>query len=57
MRQTDIHRITDVRPGTVTILLRGRKTRRWGFYQPGAGWVDYEAYDYAARRPVSEVRS
>lgn len=46
------HRITAVEPNTVTLVLRTRKTRRWGFYLP-TGWVDWEAYDYAQRRPVS----
>lgn len=56
MRQTDIHRIDDVHPGTLTLVIRGRKTRPWGFYTPD-GWVDYRAYDYETRRPVSEVRT
>lgn len=55
-RQTDAHRITTVEPGTLTLVFRGPKNRRWGFYPP-AGFVDYEAYDYEARRPVMEVRA
>jgi hypothetical protein len=43
------HRITSVEPGTVTLVLRGWKGRRWGFYQP-TGWVDWEQYDYETRR-------
>lgn len=71
MRQTDIHRIIDVKPRTVTLVVRGRKTRPWGFYVTKAlgggtglsfaeyshAWVDYRDYDYEARRPVSEVRA
>ena len=58
MRQTDIHRIVDVEPGTLTLVVRGRKTRPWGFYQVTEGlWVDQCDYDYESRRPVSEVRS
>lgn len=58
MRQTDAHRIVDVEPGTVTLVLRGRKTRPWGFFQVAEGlWVDYRSYDYAARRPVREERA
>jgi hypothetical protein len=56
MRQTDIHRIAAVEPRTVTLVVRGRKTRPWGFFVDGQ-WVDYRDYDYEARRPVSEVRA
>src|SRR5690606_17597095 len=49
------HRITDAEPGTVTLVLRRPKVREWGFYTP-AGWAQWDAYDYAARRPVG-VRS
>lgn len=48
------HRITHVEPGTVTLMLRGRKQRRWGFYLP-TGWCDWEEYDYATRRPCAVV--
>jgi len=34
------HRITSVRPGTVTLVLVGRKVRTWGFWQFGR-WIDY----------------
>lgn len=43
------HRITACEPNTITLVLRTRKVRRWGFYQPD-GWVDWEQYDYATRR-------
>lgn len=46
------HRITACEPRTVTLVVRGPKVRRWGFYLP-TGWIDWEDYDYAARRPVS----
>lgn len=55
MRQTDVHRITEVEPGTLTLVLRGWKTRSWGFYLPDR-WVHQADYDYRTRRPVSEVR-
>lgn len=45
------HRIVSVRPGTVTLVLRGRRRRVWGFYQPD-GWVAEDVYDYRARRPL-----
>jgi hypothetical protein len=46
------HRITSVRPGTVTLLYRRPKGRRWGFFLP-TGWVDGESYPYDERRPMS----
>lgn len=48
------HRITAAEPGTVSLVIRGRKVRRWGFYLP-SGWVDWEAYDYDARRPLANL--
>ena len=56
IRMTEAHRIIVADPGTRTILLRGRKTRGWGFYLP-IGWIDQTRYDYDARRPIYEVRS
>lgn len=44
------HRITVAEPNTWTLMIRGRKQRRWGFYLP-TGWVDWGEYDYATRRP------
>ncbi len=55
MPLTIAHRITAVEPHTWTLVLRGRKSRSWGFYLP-AGYVDQRAYDYKARRPVAEQR-
>lgn len=55
MRLTDAHRIVSALPGTFTLVLRGRKSRRWGFYLP-SGYVDQALYDYEDRRPVSEAR-
>lgn len=49
------HRITDADKGTVTLVIRGRKRRRWGFYLPH-GWTDWANYDYETRRP-SAARS
>jgi len=56
LRLTEAHRITHVRPRTWTLLVRGPKSRPWGFYQPD-GWVDYRAYDYATRRPCNAEAS
>lgn len=46
------HRIVAVEPGTVTLVWRRPKVRRWGFFLP-TGWIDCEAYPYDERRPVS----
>ena len=46
----DAHRITAAEPGTITLVLRRPKVRTWGFFAP-TGWVDWESYDYEARRP------
>lgn len=56
IRMTEAHRITAVADGTVTLVLRGRKSRSWGFYTPD-GYVDHRRYDYATRRPVTVERS
>lgn len=32
------HKVTEVKPGTVTLLLKGRPSRRWGFFQDGRAW-------------------
>ena len=55
VRLDEAHRIVEVEPGTVTLVLRGRKLRAWGFYLE-TGWVDQRAYDYEARRPLREER-
>lgn len=46
------HRIVHADPGTVTLVIRGPKVRRWGFYMP-SGWIDWDQYDYPARRPLA----
>lgn len=55
MPLTIAHRIVDVEPGTWTLVLRGRKSRSWGFYLSD-GYVDQRGYDYVARRPGAEIR-
>lgn len=55
IRLHEAHRIVDVKPNTITLVLRGPKVRSWGFYLP-LGFVDQRDYDYAARRPVAEAR-
>lgn len=44
------HRITDAKPGTWTLVLRGPTRRKWGFYLP-AGWIVWTSYPYQLRRP------
>ena len=44
------HRITAVEPRTLTLVVRWRKRRTWGFYTP-TGWVRWTEYDYEGRRP------
>jgi hypothetical protein len=51
-RAQDPHRIAVVLPGTLTLVLWGRKRRHWGFHT-FAGWVRWEQYcgvDPVARR-------
>jgi hypothetical protein len=55
MPLTIAHRIAVVQAGTWTLVLRGCKSRSWGFYLP-TGYVDQRDYDYRARRPVAETR-
>lgn len=50
-RSTDLHRIVDLlRRPTWTLLLVGRKRRRWGF-QTDSGWIDYRTY-FWGEKPV-----
>lgn len=52
MPLTVAHRIIHADQDTLTLMLRWRKVRTWGFYTP-AGWVSWEDYDYATRRPCA----
>lgn len=38
------HRIVSVKPHTVTLVLNGPKTRNWGFFVPGTGFVPWAQY-------------
>jgi hypothetical protein len=38
------HRITKVIPGSLTLFLAGRRTRDWGFWVPGTGFVSHAKY-------------
>lgn len=43
-RATDLHRITRLhRKPTWTLIIAGRRVRRWGF-RTNRGWVDYRTY-------------
>ena len=47
MPSTSAHRITKVDAGTLTLVLRGRRSGRgWGFWTQG-GWVDHREYSKA----------
>lgn len=49
---TVCHRIFDADPGTWTLIVRGPKSRTWGFYlSDEPRWVPWDQYDYATRRP------
>lgn len=41
------HRISEVKPGTITLVVTGLKHKRWGFYDKDTGqfvhWRDYHA--------------
>lgn len=56
IRLTEAHRIIAARPHTWTLVVRGVKSRQWGFYPP-SGWVSQLEYDYTSRRPCSEARA
>lgn len=43
------HRITSVKPGTVSLCLNGPKNNGWGFFVPGTGKVDWRDYINGAR--------
>ncbi|MDZ7732224.1 MAG: hypothetical protein U5R31_03150 [Acidimicrobiia bacterium] len=51
---TRAHRIVGAEPGTWTLVLRGRRSREWGFYTP-RGWVPWWRHD-TADRPLREDR-
>lgn len=44
----DVHRITDVKSGTLTLVFMGPKVREWGFVTPD-GWIHWQEY-YKAQR-------
>jgi len=51
------HRITAVQPGTVTLVLVGRKVRTWGFYDQSRGNAFVDWRDALGIRPTEGSRS
>ncbi len=43
------HRISSVKPGTVSFVINGKKSNRWGFFVPGTGKVPWRDYRDGAR--------
>lgn len=43
------HRISKVKPHTMTLVFNGAKTRAWGFFVPGEGHVPWQDYGNGAR--------
>lgn len=56
VRLDECHRITSLTgPVCWTLVLRGPRRRRWGFYPPApGGWVDERFYDLARRDLVAD---
>jgi hypothetical protein len=44
------HRITHVEPGTTTLVIRGPRRQRWGFWTKN-GFVDWADYEDAGVKP------
>lgn len=44
------HSIDSLEPGTVTLVLVGRRCREWGFWTP-TGWAHWQTYDRAGEGP------
>jgi hypothetical protein len=47
--RNDLHRITRTKPGTLTLVFMGPKTREWGFHTD-AGWIEWKAYYQEQRK-------
>lgn len=56
LRTDAFHRITSVKPGTVTLAVVGRKTRDWGFWVPAPHDRDNAAQGYAVTRYWHDYR-
>ncbi len=44
MTQEKAHQITSVKPGTVSLILVGKRMSSWGFWTTD-GWVDWLDYE------------
>lgn len=56
MRTGSAHRIKSVQPGTISLILVGRRQRNWGFFTK-EGWVQWDQYENPNRGPAVEQRS
>lgn len=52
MRLGECHTIEAVAPGSRSIVITGRRCRKWGFYVP-AGWIRHEDYNGLNRRELT----
>lgn len=43
------HRISSVKPNTLTLVINGPKNRDWGFFVPGEGHIKWSTYLNGAR--------
>lgn len=44
------HRINRLDPGTVSLVIAGRRTQKWGFYTE-EGWIPWDQYDRLGNGP------
>lgn len=42
--ESDVHRISSVQPGTISLVINGPKFRTWGFFVPSRGIVPWREY-------------
>lgn len=55
-RATDVHRITRVMPGTMTLIINGPKVKSWGFLkQTGTNMLGNAMFDYVPWREYLNV--
>lgn len=51
-----LHRVHLYRPGTWTLVVAGKRRRKWG-YQTSHGWVAFDAYHYARGLDDEAIRT
>jgi hypothetical protein len=55
LRLDECHRVTELHAPVVwTLVLRGPRRRRWGFYLP-AGWMHEHTYDDTVRAERADL--